>query len=112
MQYHSDVGNSVLWHGFITDITSRKAVEEEIKQLAFYDPLTKLPNRRLLQEHLKHSIEIRNRDGKQPAILILDLDRFKAVSDSLGHSAGDELLQQIAGRISARLRKVDTVAPI
>jgi diguanylate cyclase (GGDEF)-like protein/hemerythrin-like metal-binding protein/PAS domain S-box-containing protein len=93
-----------------SDITSRKAAEEEIKQLAFYDPLTQLPNRRLLQERLKHSIEVERRDGKQLALLMLDLDRFKAVNDSLGHLAGDELLQQVAIRISARLRDVDMVA--
>ncbi|MGZ8908096.1 MAG: diguanylate cyclase domain-containing protein, partial [Methylobacter sp.] len=93
-----------------SDITSRKAAEEEIKRLAFYDPLTKLPNRRLLQERLKHSIEVERREGKRLALLMLDLDRFKAVNDSLGHSAGDELLQQVAVRISARLRDVDMVA--
>lgn len=93
-----------------SDITSRKAAEEEIKQLAFYDPLTQLPNRRLLQERLKHSIDLEKREGKRLALLMLDLDRFKAVNDSLGHSAGDDLLQQVAMRISARLRDVDMVA--
>ncbi|TAK61314.1 bacteriohemerythrin [Methylobacter sp.] len=93
-----------------SDISSRKAVEDEIKQLAFYDPLTQLPNRRLLQERLKHGIEIDRRDGKQLALLMLDLDRFKVVNDSFGHLAGDELLQQVAVRILARLREVDTVA--
>jgi diguanylate cyclase (GGDEF)-like protein/hemerythrin-like metal-binding protein/PAS domain S-box-containing protein len=93
-----------------SDITSRKAAEEEIKQLAFYDPLTKLPNRRLLLERLKHSIEVERRDGARLALLMLDLDRFKAVNDSLGHLAGDELLQQVATRITARLRDVDMVA--
>ncbi|TAN69300.1 MAG: EAL domain-containing protein [Methylobacter sp.] len=93
-----------------SDITSRKAAEEEIKQLAFYDTLTKLPNRRLLLERLKHSIEVERRDGSRLALLMLDLDRFKAVNDSLGHSAGDELLQQVAARILARLRDVDMVA--
>jgi len=93
-----------------SDITSRKAAEEEIKQLAFYDPLTQLPNRRLLQERLKHSIDVERRVGKRLALLMLDLDRFKAVNDSLGHLAGDELLQQVAVRISARLRDVDMVA--
>ncbi len=105
-----EADGSVLWHGFITDITLRKAAEEEIKQLAFYDPLTQLPNRRLLLERLEHSIEMRKRDGRQMALLMLDLDRMKAVNDSWGHLAGDELLQQVGGRISARLRRVDTVA--
>jgi diguanylate cyclase (GGDEF)-like protein/hemerythrin-like metal-binding protein/PAS domain S-box-containing protein len=93
-----------------SDITSRKAAEEEIRQLAFYDPLTQLPNRRLLLERLRHSIEIERREGKRLALLMLDLDRFKAVNDSLGHLAGDELLQQVAVRISTRLRDVDMVA--
>ena len=92
------------------DITERKAAAEEIKLLAFYDPLTQLPNRRLLQERLKHSINVERRDGKQMSLLMLDLDRFKAVNDSLGHLAGDELLQQVAARIKARLREVDMVA--
>ncbi|MFA5923587.1 MAG: ABC transporter substrate-binding protein [Methylococcaceae bacterium] len=94
----------------LTDITERKAAEEKIKQLAFYDPLTQLPNRRLLLERLKHSIEVERREGKQLALLMLDLDRFKAVNDNLGHLAGDELLQQVAKRITARLREVDVVA--
>ncbi|TRX01959.1 PAS domain S-box protein, partial [Candidatus Methylobacter oryzae] len=96
--------------GTHTDITERKAAEEQIKQLAFYDPLTQLPNRRLLQERLKHGINVERRDGKQLALLMMDLDRFKAVNDSLGHLAGDELLQQVAARITNRLRNVDMVA--
>jgi diguanylate cyclase (GGDEF)-like protein/PAS domain S-box-containing protein len=92
------------------DITERKAAEEQIKQLAFYDPLTQLPNRRLLQERLKHGIDVERRDGKQLALLMLDLDRFKAVNDSFGHLAGDDLLQHVAARITTRLRDVDMVA--
>ncbi len=96
--------------GTHTDITERKAAEQQITQLAFYDPLTQLPNRRLLQERLKHGINVERREGKQLGLLMLDLDRFKAVNDSLGHLAGDELLQQVAARITARLRDVDMVA--
>ncbi|WP_333876193.1 sensor domain-containing protein [Methylobacter sp.] len=94
----------------LRDITERKSAEEAIKQLAFYDLLTKLPNRRLLQERLKHSINMERREGKQLALLMLDLDRFKAVNDSLGHQAGDALLQQVAERITGQLRDVDMVA--
>jgi diguanylate cyclase (GGDEF)-like protein/PAS domain S-box-containing protein len=90
-----------------TDITERKMAEEEIKLLAFYDPLTQLPNRRLLLERLKHGIDVARREGKQLALLMLDLDRFKSVNDSLGHPAGDELLQQVATRITDRLRGGD-----
>jgi diguanylate cyclase (GGDEF)-like protein/PAS domain S-box-containing protein len=96
--------------GTHVDITERKAADNEIKKLAFYDPLTNLPNRRLLQERLKHGINVARREGKKLALLMLDLDRFKAVNDSFGHLAGDELLQQVAGRITARLRDVDLVA--
>jgi diguanylate cyclase (GGDEF)-like protein/PAS domain S-box-containing protein len=93
-----------------TDITERKEAEEKIKQLAFYDPLTQLPNRRLLLERLKHSIEMERREGRQLALLMLDLDHFKAVNDNLGHVAGDQLLQQVAARIKSRLREKDVVA--
>ncbi|WP_333876278.1 bifunctional diguanylate cyclase/phosphodiesterase [Methylobacter sp.] len=105
-----DDGAVTHYVGTHIDITERKAAEEQIKQLAFYDPLTRLPNRRLLQERLKHGIDVERRDGKQLALLMLDLDRFKSVNDSLGHMAGDELLQQVAVRITTRLRDVDMVA--
>jgi|WetSurSiteA1Bulk_404760.scaffolds.fasta_scaffold00165_11 diguanylate cyclase (GGDEF)-like protein/PAS domain S-box-containing protein len=98
------------FRGIVQDITERKAAEEQIKQLAFYDQLTNLPNRRLLNERLQHCMHIGQREGKQLAVLMLDLDRFKAVNDSLGHSAGDELLRQVAARIKAQLRKIDTPA--
>ena len=94
----------------IEDISARKITENTINQLAFHDPLTQLPNRRLLYERLKHSIDVGRRDGKKLALLMLDLDRFKMVNDSLGHLAGDELLQKVAERITARLRDVDMVA--
>lgn len=93
-----------------TDITERKLAEEKIRHLAFYDPLTDLPNRRLLLERLKHCMDVYRRDGKQMALLMMDLDRFKAVNDTLGHLAGDDLLRQAADRIKTRLREVDMVA--
>lgn len=96
--------------GTIQDITQRKNDDHEIQQLAFYDPLTKLPNRRLLQERLKHGIDVEQRSGKQLALLMIDLDRFKAVNDSHGHQAGDELLQQVSLRINSLLRNIDMVA--
>ncbi len=92
----------------VTLVSAR--LQDELNQLARQDPLTQLPNRRLLLERLKHGIDLERRGGKQLALLMLDLDRFKAVNDSLGHAAGDELLQQAADRIQARLREVDMVA--
>ncbi|MGR9088267.1 MAG: putative bifunctional diguanylate cyclase/phosphodiesterase [Gammaproteobacteria bacterium] len=103
-------GTVIFYVGMRIDITERKAMEEEIKRLAFYDPLTHLPNRLLLQDRLKHCINLERRTGQNLALLMLDLDRFKAVNDRLGHMAGDELLQQVAERIKNRLRDVDMVA--
>ena len=92
------------------DITERKAAEAQIFKLAFYDPLTQLPNRRLLHDRLTSGIETAWRTDRQLAVLMLDLDRFKPINDSLGHLAGDELLQQVAARITALLRDDDMVA--
>jgi diguanylate cyclase (GGDEF)-like protein/PAS domain S-box-containing protein len=94
----------------LIDISERKAAEEKIKQLAFYDVLTNLPNRRSLYERMKYSINLARRDSKVMAVLMLDLDKFKPVNDSLGHAAGDQLLQQVAERIKTRLRDVDMVS--
>ncbi|HRG46917.1 MAG TPA: diguanylate cyclase [Leptospiraceae bacterium] len=105
-------GNNVInrYVATLTDITERKATEEFINRLAFYDPLTQLPNRRLLEERLKHGITVNRRNDTQMAALMLDLDKFKAVNDKYGHSAGDDLLQQVALRIKSRLREVDLVS--
>lgn len=93
-----------------TDISERKLAEEKIKFLAFYDPLTQLPNRRLLHERLTHGINVEKRSGKKMALMMLDLDKFKHINDSYGHLAGDELLQQVAQRFKNRIREVDMVA--
>lgn len=94
----------------MSDITEYKVAEAQIHQLAFYDPLTGLPNRRLLQERLQHSIDRCVRDKELMALLMLDLDHFKPVNDSLGHLAGDQLLQQVAKRLAGRLRNSDMTA--
>ena len=94
----------------IVDITDYKIAEEKIIKLAFYDQLTGLANRRKLMDNLNRSIAMCNRENKQFAVLMIDLDRFKAINDTLGHLAGDELLKQVATRISLCLRDTDTLA--
>ena len=92
-----------------TDISKIKETEAELEFLAHHDPLTRLPNRRLLLSRIRHAIETVKRDGGMLALLMLDLDRFKDVNDSFGHTTGDELLQQVADRLTKRLRTVDTL---
>jgi diguanylate cyclase (GGDEF)-like protein/PAS domain S-box-containing protein len=92
------------------DITNSKAASEEIENLAFYDPLTQLPNRRLLLDRLKQALAASTRSGKRGALLFLDLDHFKTINDTLGHDVGDLLLQQVAKRLVACVREGDTVA--
>jgi diguanylate cyclase (GGDEF)-like protein/PAS domain S-box-containing protein len=93
-----------------TDITQRKAAEHEIQRLAFYDALTRLPNRLLLLERLQHALAISARSGKMGALLFIDLDNFKTLNDTLGHDKGDLLLKQVALRLTACVRESDTVA--
>lgn len=95
-----------------TDITLRKAAEEEIKHLAFYDPLTHLPNRRLLHDRLHQAVIRAKRDSRRLALMFIDLDKFKPVNDEFGHQAGDELLQAMAHRLQACVRESDTVARV
>jgi len=94
----------------LTDITLRKATQEEIKQLAFYDALTGLPNRRLLHDRLRIAMAASARRERQGALLFIDLDNFKTLHDPLGHEKGDLLLQQVARRRSDCVRERDTVA--
>jgi diguanylate cyclase (GGDEF)-like protein/PAS domain S-box-containing protein len=95
-----------------TDITLRKAAEDEINLLAFYDPLTRLPNRRLLHDRLHQAVIRARRGNGRLALILLDLDQFKPVNDAFGHPAGDELLQAVAQRLQANVRESDTVARI
>jgi len=92
------------------DFTERKAAEDEIRNLAFYDALTQLPNRRLLLDRLRHSLLASARHGHCGALQFIDLDNFKALNDTLGHDMGDLLLQQVAARLSHCVREADTVA--
>jgi diguanylate cyclase (GGDEF)-like protein/PAS domain S-box-containing protein len=92
------------------DITANRAAQEQISHLAYYDPLTQLPNRGLLRDRLAHAVASSHRSDKGGAVLFIDLDNFKAVNDTQGHEAGDQLLIQAAQRISAAVRETDTVA--
>ena len=103
-------GATTHYVGVFQDITARKAAEEEIRSLAFYDPLTHLPNRRLLLDRLQQAVAASSRNGRYGALLFLDLDNFKTLNDSLGHDTGDRLLIEVAGRLQACVREGDTVA--
>ncbi len=92
------------------DITQRRAAEDEIRHLAFYDPLTGLPNRRLMLERLRQALAGSARHGRHGALLLFDLDDFKTLNDSLGHDVGDQFLVEVARRLAASIREVDTVA--
>jgi diguanylate cyclase (GGDEF)-like protein/PAS domain S-box-containing protein len=95
-----------------TDITEHKLTEERIQRMAHHDNLTGLPNRLLFNDRLEQALSLAKRDSRQFALLYLDLDRFKAVNDTLGHTAGDELLHAVAARVRQQVRESDTVARI
>ncbi len=96
--------------GTHTDITDRKNAEALVRQHAYFDPLTGLPNRRMLRDRLEQEIKRSRRDDRQLAILFIDLDHFKEVNDTLGHDNGDLLLVEAARRLRACVRECDTVA--
>ena len=95
-----------------TDITEHKLAEERIRRVAHHDSLTGLPNRLLFNDRLEQAISIAKRGSRQFTLLYIDLDRFKPVNDTLGHIAGDELLQAVAARIRNQVRESDTVARV
>jgi len=94
----------------IRDVTERKLAEEQISFLAYHDSLTALPNNRLFKDRLEHAITQAERNNKILAIMFLDLDRFKLINDTMGHSAGDELLKITSQRLIEAVRKTDSVA--
>jgi diguanylate cyclase (GGDEF)-like protein/PAS domain S-box-containing protein len=105
-----DGGAGLMVEGTFIDITERIAAEQRAQSLAYYDPLTGLPNRTLLRDRLSQALATARRQRHKVALLFIDLDRFKVINDSLGHSAGDLLLQEVAVRLSKCVREHDTLA--
>ena len=103
-------GETTEYVAIFSDITARKQAEEDIHNLAFYDALTQLPNRRLLLDRFRSALSVSARGHHYGAILFLDMDRFKTLNDTLGHNYGDLLLIEVAVRIQSCVREVDTVA--
>jgi diguanylate cyclase (GGDEF)-like protein/PAS domain S-box-containing protein len=95
--------------GLVRNISDRKLAEEQIRSLAYFDALTKLPNRRLLMDRLNHALSSSQRSQKFGAVLILDLDHFKMLNDTQGHDVGDRLLVEVAQRLNVSVRQEDTV---
>jgi diguanylate cyclase (GGDEF)-like protein/PAS domain S-box-containing protein len=96
--------------GFNQDVTERKRQERQIHELAFFDPLTGLPNRRLMYDRLEHALSTSARRGTEGVLLLIDLDHFKDLNDSHGHDAGDQLLVEAGMRLNACIRQGDTAA--
>jgi diguanylate cyclase (GGDEF)-like protein/PAS domain S-box-containing protein len=105
-----DAGRPLLWQGLMSDITELKKAEEQVAFLAYHDKLTGLPNRAMFEELLDLALSRARRKELAVAVLFMDLDNFKLVNDSLGHEAGDELLQQMGTRLRQALRDMDVVA--
>ena len=103
-------GHFQYFQGFNLDVTERKQMEEQVRQLAFYDALTGLPNRRLLNDRLIQALALSKRSQHYGALMFIDLDNFKPLNDQHGHGVGDLLLIEVAQRLTSGIREVDTVA--
>ena len=103
-------GRTTEYVAIFSDITARKQAEEDIRNLVFFDPLTNLPNRRLLMDRLHSALLVSSRSKQYGAVLFLDLDKFKTINDVVGHECGDLLLIEVAVRLQSCVRDVDTVA--
>lgn len=103
-------GKIIGFHGITREITKRKEMQDQIRQLAFYDTLTQLPNRRLLIDRLNQALVISKRTGDHGALMFVDLDNFKPLNDKYGHFVGDLLLMEAASRLKSCVREMDTVA--
>ena len=108
-EVRNEAGSVTNYVYLFTDIAAIEDIQKRVKYLAYHDPLTHLPNRTLFDDRLAHALHNTRRSGKRVAVLFLDLDGFKDINDSLGHLAGDELLQQVAGRLVISVRETDTV---
>ncbi|UTH74183.1 EAL domain-containing protein [Chromobacterium sp. IIBBL 290-4] len=109
---HNDTGDVTNYVGVFSDISQIKRSESELEQLAHYDSLTRLPNRLLFLSRLDHALLNAKREHRRVAVMFIDLDNFKQINDTRGHSAGDTLLIEVAERLTACLRTNDTVARI
>ncbi len=103
-------GTIVAMSGILRDIGAAKALERALERRAFYDGLTELPNRSLLLDRLTHGLKRAARSGRPPAVILLDLDNFKAINDGLGHAIGDQVLMEVASRLRNAVRPMDTIA--
>lgn len=103
-------GTIIGYHGITRDITERKAMQDQVRSLAFYDPLTNLPNRRLLHDRLSRILAASERSACYGALIFIDLDHFKPLNDQYGHHVGDLLLIEVANRLTQCIREADTVA--
>lgn len=109
-------GIALDWHGkrstlnFVTDVTEQREAAEALREMAFHDPLTQLPNRRLFMDRVRQALAANTRTGRRLAVVMMDLDNFKPLNDTHGHAVGDQLLVEVARRLVENLRASDTAA--